>query len=85
MSTHHRNPKTVAKKQRRDAARQRRATQARAKARRDRALRLLATAAAVVVVGGGFVWLVLDSRPAGPPDGVVDTEVASQGKHDLLG
>lgn len=77
MSTH-RNPKTVARKQRRDAARQQRARQARARARRERALRLLALAAAVIVVAGGFVWLVLDSRPAGPPDGAVDTAETSR-------
>lgn len=72
-STHRRNPKTVARKQRRDDDRARRTKHARARARRQRALRLLGLAAVVAVVGGGFAWLALDSRPAGPPDGVVDT------------
>lgn len=74
MSTHQRNPKTVAQKRRRDEARARRAKQARAQARRDRALRLLGIAAIAAIVGGGFMWLVLDSRPARPPDGVVDID-----------
>lgn len=74
MSTHQRNPKTVARKQRRDDARARRAKQARAEARRARARRLLSIAVVVAFVGGGFVWLLLDSRPAGPPEGVDDTE-----------
>lgn len=74
MSTHQRNPKTVARKQRRDDARARRAKQARARARRQRALRLLSIALVVAVVGGGFVWLALDSRPSGAPDGVVDVD-----------
>ncbi|MBW3606666.1 MAG: DUF3105 domain-containing protein [Actinobacteria bacterium] len=78
MSTHQRKPKTVAKKQRRDAARQQRAKQARARGRRERAIRVIAVVAVVAVVGGGFVWLVLDSRPAGAPAGVVDTDETSR-------
>lgn len=79
MSTHRRNPRTVAKKQRRDEARAQRAKQARAQVRRQRALRLLGIAVVVAVVGGGFTWLVLDSRPAGPPEGVVDTDETDRG------
>lgn len=74
MSTHKRNPTTVAKKERRDAARQRRAQEARRRARRDRMLRWGAIVVAVVILGGGILYLVLDSRPAGPPEGVVDTD-----------
>lgn len=78
MSTHKRNPTTVAKKERRDAARQRRARESRRRARRDRMLRWGAVVVAVVVLGGGFVYLVLDSRPTGPPEGVVDIDETSR-------
>lgn len=74
MSTHHRNPKTVAQKQRPDDAQRRRAYATRRRARIDRARRLAVIVLSVAAVGGGFVWLVLDSRPAGPPDGVIDTD-----------
>lgn len=78
MSAHQRNPKTVAKKQRRRAARQRRANEARTRARRERAVRMTAIATIIAVLGGGFVWLVLDSRPAAAPDGVVDIDETSR-------
>jgi hypothetical protein len=78
MSTHQRNPKTVAKKQRRYAARQRRAKEARARARRQQAVRIISIATVVAVVGGGFIALALDSRPAGAPEGVVDIDETSR-------
>jgi hypothetical protein len=78
VSPHQRNPKTVAKKQRRDEARQRRAKQARVRARRQRTVRIAIIATAVAVVGGGFIALVVDSRPAGAPEGVVDIDETSR-------
>jgi hypothetical protein len=48
------------------------------RARRQRALRIAIIATAVAVVGGGFIALVVDSRPAGAPEGVVDIDETSR-------